>query len=1119
MKNNRTGAVCYSLPPVVEVDPEKCYNCHACITACPVKYCNDGSEGYVKVNHDLCIGCGKCITACTHNARYPVDDSDAFFSAVQKKEKIVAVVAPSVVSNFPGQYLNLNGWLHDKGVEACFDVSFGAELTIKSYVNYIKEKKPKVIIAQPCPVLVTYVQLYKPQLLPFLAPVDSPMAHTMKMIREYYPQYNEHKIVVISPCISKKREFYEIGLGDFNVTYSYLEKHFEDNNVILKTYPEIDYINPSAERGVSFPSPGGLLKTLKRWIPDIDEEARKIEDIDQICSYFSSLPNAILQDKAPLLIDCLSCPLGCNEGTGTKKNSLSCDEVEFLVKQRTKEKQKYYKEKFSDSVQEEYQKIIEEYWKKGLYDRTYENLALNDGISEPSAEELTKIYSSMLKKSEEELYNCSSCGYFSCKDMAVAIHNKLNKPENCHFFLSKNQDMLHKRVCEDEEYLQNIWSSAPEALIHIDANFIIKKHNRTAERLLEGEGLDGQLFLKFLSQEEIEKILKYKKEEEKSSSMSFEIEVLSCRGRKIPCNVNAIALGAGEGGVLDSFFMITDITERKNAENKINKVNAALKELLITHKKTLKEVENVARAKSQFLANMSHEIRTPMNGIIGITELLLTADLEPQERELADAIHKSSSMLLTIINDILDFSKIESGTIHLDRKPFSLQRNLEDIGHFFALEAYKKKVSLIMRSDPKLIFTIVESDVDRIRQVLVNLIGNALKFTNKGYVFIDTRIVSEDEDSDNKIIEIGVKDTGIGIPADQQSIIFEKFSQADSSITRRYGGTGLGLSISQQLAHMLGGEIKLSSRVGIGSEFSFSFPLKIVSYRDESQMLINAYERMVYMKILVIENDKIIRSIFEELFEAWNIEEFNVISYSESIMKHVQENDYDIIIIDRELGKGVSGIDMGREMKMTVKKNVSLVLLEAIGSAIDDSEAKQECFDIVLTKPLRISNLFNAIIQNPDLTDIQRRPVREAIKVTTLTEDSSVNVLLVEDNEVNQFVARGHLEKMGCSVVLATNGQEALDVLEEHYDEDGGSIFDVILMDCQMPVLDGYEATEIILRREKEMERLHVPIIALTAAARKEDKDRCLDVGMDDFIVKPFSRDGLFQTLKKHVKE
>lgn len=428
------------LIPTFTVDEEKCVNCHACITVCPVKFCNDGSQDHISVNSNLCIGCGSCIDACTHDARVYEDDTKAFMDALRSGEKIVAIVAPAVASNFPNRYLQLNGLLKSWGVEAVFDVSFGAELTVESYINHITNNKPKCVIAQPCPAIVTYIQIYRPELIKYLAPADSPMLHTIKLIREYYKQYRKHRVMIVSPCLAKRREFKETGLGDYNVTMKSLQRIIEGNNIDLGKYLKLDYDNPPAERGVLFSTPGGLLRTAEREAPNIGLVTRKIEGPEVVYDYLDHLNDQIESSKSPLLIDCLSCHMGCNGGTGTQNRKESQDELEYQIEKRNKEMQSLYKMNSTGlkkiTGKRKLKKTIKSHWKEGLYTRKYKDLSANNSIAIPSPEQFQSIYQSMKKYSEKDILNCSSCGYGKCEDMAIAIFNNLNKAENCHHYLN-----------------------------------------------------------------------------------------------------------------------------------------------------------------------------------------------------------------------------------------------------------------------------------------------------------------------------------------------------------------------------------------------------------------------------------------------------------------------------------------------------------------------------------------------------------------------------------------------------------------------------------------------------------------------------------------------------------
>jgi len=360
-----------NLPEIIKVDPDLCKNCFKCISVCPVKYCNIATGDYVEVDPDLCIGCGACLEACNHNARYFIDDFEQFLNDLNSK-KMVAIVAPAIAANFPYNYLKLNGWLKSIGIEAVFDVSFGAELTVKSYIEYLKENHPDMIIAQPCPAIVTYIEIYKPELLKYLAPAHSPMLHTIQMIKNFYPQYKNHKIVVISPCIAKKREFDETGLGDYNVTFKKIEEYFKKNNINLNDFEEVDFDNEPAERAVLFSSPGGLLKTAEREYPEISNLTRKIEGPDIIYKYLETLEIAIKEKANPLLIDCLNCEAGCNGGTGTVKNpDITMDMLDQRVENRKKQLQKkyYYDVKNNKIDINKINETLNKYWKKEIYKR------------------------------------------------------------------------------------------------------------------------------------------------------------------------------------------------------------------------------------------------------------------------------------------------------------------------------------------------------------------------------------------------------------------------------------------------------------------------------------------------------------------------------------------------------------------------------------------------------------------------------------------------------------------------------------------------------------------------------------------------------------------------------
>ncbi|MCL2758709.1 MAG: methyl-accepting chemotaxis protein [Treponema sp.] len=474
------------LTPVIEIDMEKCINCYACITGCPVKFCMDGSGEKLTINPDLCVGCGNCILVCSHKARYLIDDTPHFFSDLKRGQKTVAVVAPAIASVFPDEFLNFNGWLKSMGVDGFFDVSFGAELTVITYLEHIKANKPKTVIAQPCPAIVSYIQIYHPELIPHLAPADSPMLHTIKMIREYYPEYKDHKIVIISPCLAKRREFDETNLGDYNVTMVALKNYLTKNNISLSAFPQIEYTGPNAERAVGFSTPGGLLDTAERFIPGIRRNTAKIEGIHTIYPYLEEMVKLLDQDvELSLLIDCLNCEKGCNGGPGTGNSHVPSPLLENSIRKRSKKLEEKLKPEKGQKVYKKYHKLLNKYWKKDLYNRSYRDLSGNNNIKYPNQTELKKIYESMRKFEDKDIYDCTSCGYGSCKSMAIAIHNGLNKPDNCaHYILDRLKDemkvgelvrLLTEHISEASSLIDGIAEIVNTLHISIDSQAIAVK--------------------------------------------------------------------------------------------------------------------------------------------------------------------------------------------------------------------------------------------------------------------------------------------------------------------------------------------------------------------------------------------------------------------------------------------------------------------------------------------------------------------------------------------------------------------------------------------------------------------------------------------------------------------
>jgi PAS domain S-box-containing protein len=654
----------------------------------------------------------------------------------------------------------------------------------------------------------------------------------------------------------------------------------------------------------------------------------------------------------------------------------------------------------------------------------------------------------------------------------------------------KNEELIEllDDLKRTKDYVSNILENMMDTLIVVDLKGTIRTVNQATCNLLgyEKEELIGRPIAHVFTDEKAIKEFFERKE-----LRNYETDYQAKNGQRVSMLLNSSVTRDKDGRISEIICMAIDITMRKIAE----------KEML----KAREEALAASKAKSEFLASMSHEIRTPMNAIVGMAELLADTELNEEQKDYLEMLKISADNLLGIINDLLDLSKIEAGELELEETDFNLEELVETTCISLAPKVHKKGLELLfyLKSDvPRYII----GDPTRLRQILINLIGNATKFTEKGEIFVNVEIAERKKRE--VVLHFSVSDTGIGIPKEKQAKIFESFTQADSSITRKYGGTGLGLTISKRLVEKMGGKIWVDSEPGKGSTFHFTIHTLAV---EKPIVKETVPPEIKNLKILIVDDNSTNRLILREIVSAWGFfpkEAENGLSALKELKSACEKsNSYQLILLDRKM-PDMNGFELAKRIREIPEySSTPIILLSSDEEKGDRDRAKAVGISNVLLKPIRRSKLYDSMVIA--LTKIKKKsePKEKKSKVDSRLQGISLKVLIAEDNLINQKLSKRLLEKQGWQVTVANNGKEAVELVEKLG-------FDLVLMDIQMPEMDGLEATRLIREREKETGK-HIPIIALTAHAFDEDRRKCLEVGMDDYTSKPIRIQELFKIIER----
>ncbi|MDQ7096736.1 [Fe-Fe] hydrogenase large subunit C-terminal domain-containing protein [Desulfosporosinus sp. PR] len=901
-----------STPEVVRVEKTKCRHCLACIQVCPVKLCNIVELDGIAVQPDLCIGCGECVRVCSekgHHARSIVDDFAAFLEDLRAGVPLGVLVAPSAAVNYDPWFREMITALRQMGVKNVFDVSFGAEITTYLYFKALQRGVKLPLIAQPCPAIVNYIEIYNPELIPYLAPTHSPALDAAIWLKSQ-PQFSRLKLAFLGPCAAKRREVHDPntkGVVSFSLTFQSLDKYLGEQNIILADLEAGYFDTPEAERAVLYSQPGGLTETLERFgLPLKKYDLGRAEGSNELyAKYLPELSGDIRQHQAPVIVDVLNCLHGCNCGPAVSHKKTKF-QIEKIMTER-KAKQIAEHKCSLDQLQAFFQQLAGQ---EADYSRSYSDRSKLNFLRQPAREEEEGIWNLMHKLTPEEReVNCSSCGYGNCRNMMIAIFNGLNHVESCKYYLFK----------QNEQSLALIQGQAEEIEMQRDqlAAWNEELEDTVRQRTADLSQINHNLKLEIEGREAIEESLRQAKE-----GADF---------------LNKELLAANE---------------------KLQELDNMKTDFLSTVSHELRTPLTSILGFAKIIKKRLDEVIFP-NFQAGDKKMSRTVN---QVQQNIDIIVSEGERLTNLINDVLDIAKMEAGRVDWNMEKTTLidliQQGMLAVSSLFEQKGLKLSKE-IEDNLPEVV-----CDQEKIIRVIINLLSNAVKFTSEGSVTCLCRKRGEE-------VMISVVDQGIGIAREDEEKVFEKFKQIGDTLTDKPKGTGLGLPICKQIVEYHGGRIWVESEPGKGSCFSFTLPITRkadLKIADVKALFTQLPEReknedrprdTLEKKILVVDDNANIRIFLRQELEAAG----HAVLEAEDGLKAialVNSEEPDLILLDVMM-PGINGFDVAAVLKNDPRTlNIPVVILSIVEDA---ARGYLIGVDGYFTKPVNIDKLLGKVTE------------------------------------------------------------------------------------------------------------------------------------------------------------